>query len=242
MKWRLPILGLMVLSLVSIDLTAQRNLTAEQILDRMTQESASKQAVQKIRSIRTRGTVAYPAMNMQGTIEVNFKKPNRFLVKMNVQGLGEIMQGYDGKVGWERSPLTGLREIKGAELEQIRLNSDPLGSYEWRKLLKNPRLAGTAKVGNRNAHVIEATSIGGASMKYYIDTQNFRLLRIDMPVITQQGSLPATTYFEDYRRVDGILYPFTTRQTAAGVEAVIRLTEVKHNVSMSDSIFRKPKQ
>jgi len=242
MKWRLPILGLMALSLMTIDLTAQRKMTAEQILDRMTQVSQSKQAIAKIRTIRLRGTMSYPTMNMQGTLEIHFKKPSLVAVKINIQGIGEITQGYDGKVGWEKSPLTGLRELKGAELLQMRMNSDPTANYDWRRLLRNPRTAGTAKVENRNAHVIQARDITGGETKFYIDTQNFRLLRIDTVVATQQGSLPATMYFSDYRQIDGILYPFTTRQVAAGIEAVVRLTEVKHNVPVNDSIFRKPKQ
>ncbi|MFQ3610767.1 MAG: hypothetical protein SNJ72_04640, partial [Fimbriimonadales bacterium] len=61
MNWRLPILGLMVLSSLSLDLTAQRSLTAEQILDRMTQASASREALAKIRTVRMRATITYPS-------------------------------------------------------------------------------------------------------------------------------------------------------------------------------------
>jgi hypothetical protein len=35
--------------------------------------------------------------------------------------VGEIQQGYDGKVGWEKNPMTGLRELQGAELAQTAL-------------------------------------------------------------------------------------------------------------------------
>ncbi|MFQ3610926.1 MAG: outer membrane lipoprotein-sorting protein, partial [Fimbriimonadales bacterium] len=231
-----------VLSSLSLDLTAQRSLTAEQILDRMTQASASREALAKIRTVRMRATITYPSQNLQGTMEMNFKTPSRLLLKVNIQGIGEILQGYDGKVGWEKNPLTGLREIKGAELDQLRLTSNPASSYNWRQQLRSPRLAGTAKVDNRDAYVIEAKSVTGGDTKWYIDTKNFYLLRTDMTIATQQGTIPTTSYFSGYRRVDGILYPFTLRQVALGMESRIQFTEVKHNVPLNDSIFRKPKQ
>jgi hypothetical protein len=37
------------------------------------------------------------------------------------------------------------------------------------------------------------------------------------------------------------MYPFTTRQSTAGIEAVIKTERVRHNVSINDAVFRKPK-
>jgi hypothetical protein len=37
------------------------------------------------------------------------------------------------------------------------------------------------------------------------------------------------------------MYPFTTRQSTAGIEAMIKTERIRHNVPIDDAIFRKPK-
>lgn len=37
------------------------------------------------------------------------------------------------------------------------------------------------------------------------------------------------------------MYPFVMRQSSAGIEAVLKLERVRHNIPIDDSIFRKPK-
>ena len=78
-------------------------------------------------------------------------------------------------------------------------------------------------------------------VKVYIDVQRYLTLRMDMEIATPQGKLNTATFYEDYRRVDGVMYPFTTRQSTAGIEAVIKTERVRHNVSINDAVFRKPK-
>ena len=213
---------------------------AQQVLDRMAQAMGLANAA-KIRTVQMTGTISYPAQGIQGRYEALYKAPNKTLIKLNIQGLGEVQQGYDGKVGWEKNPMTGLRELQGAELAQVRWSAESGASNDLRKTLRNPKLAGQEKVGNRNAFVITAQTTAGVPIKVYIDAQRYLPLRMDMEAATPQGKLNIATFLEDYRRVDGIMYPFTTRQSTAGIEAVVKTERIRHNVPIDDAIFRKPK-
>jgi hypothetical protein len=64
---------------------------------------------------------------------------------------------------------------------------------------------------------------------------------MDLEAATPQGKLNIVFRFEDYRRIDGVMYAFTTRQSTAGIEAVQKIERVRHNVPIDDAIFRKPK-
>lgn len=213
---------------------------AQQVLDRMAQAMGLANAA-KIRTVQMTGTISYPAQGLQGRYEALYKAPNKTLIKLNIQGLGEVQQGYDGKVGWEKNPMTGLRELQGAELAQMRQSAQMGASNDLRKTLRNPKLAGQEKVGNRNTFVITAQTTTGAPIKVFVDAQRYLPLRMDIEIATPQGKLNTTTFLEDYRRVDGIMYPFTTRQSTAGIEAVVKTERVRHNVPIDDAIFRKPK-
>lgn len=235
-------IALGVLSLIALQPTAQQTKpqNAQQVLDRMAQAMGLAQ-FSKFRTIQITGAMQYPAQGIQGRFEAFYKLPNKFLMKMNVQGVGEIQQGYDGKVGWDKNPMTGLRELQGAELAQIRQSAAMGAASDLRKIVRNPQLRGQEKVGNRDAFVITAQSVTGNPMKIFIDAQRYLPLRMDTEAATPQGKLNTTTLFEDYRKVDGVMYAFKTRQSAAGLEAVVTIERVRHNAPINDSVFRKPK-
>lgn len=240
LRFGILVLGVVGWTVLQPAAQQSRPQNAQQVLGRMAQAMGIDKA-SKIRSAQITGTLSYPTQGIQGSYEAFYKAPNKMLVKLNIQGIGEIQQGYDGKVGWEKNPLTGLRELQGAELAQMRMSAQMGANNDLRKTLRNPKLAGQEKVGNRNAFVITAQTTAGAPIKVYIDTQRYLPLRMDMEVATPQGKLKASIYFEDYRRVDGIMYPFITRQSTAGIESVIRTKRVRYNVPINDAIFRKPK-
>ena len=236
------ILGLCIMSLTMLQPIAQQSKpqTAQQVLERAAQAMGLANAA-KIRTVQVIGTVSYPAQGLQGRLEAYYKSPNKFFAKITLQGVGEILQGYDGKIGWEKNPMTGLRELQGAELAQMRWSAESGASNDLRKTLRNPKLVGQEKVGNRNAFVITAQTTVGMPIKVYIDTQRYLTLRMDMEIATPQGKLNTTTFLEDYRRVDGVMYPFTIRQSTAGIEAVMKVERVRHNIAIDDAVFRKPK-
>ena len=240
LRFGILVLGVACLTVLQPIAQQARPQNAQQVLDRAAQAMGLANAA-KIRTVQMTGTISYPAQGMQGRYEAFYKAPNKTLLKATIQGIGEIQQGFDGKVGWEKSPITGLRELKDAELAQMRWSAEMGASNDLRKTLRNPRLIGQEKVGNRDTFVITAQTTVGTSIKVYIDMQRYLTLRMDMEIATPQGKLNTSTFLENYRRVDGIMYPFTIRQSTAGIEAVMRIERVRHNVPLSDAIFRKPK-
>lgn len=235
-------IGIAVLAMVLLtgSLLAQR-MTAEQILDRADAASGGAKARQ-IKTFHMKGSFQMPAQNLNGTMEVYFKAPSKILVKQTIPGVLDSSQGFDGKVGWEKNSLTGLRELKGAELEQLRLSSDLNSVTNWRKQYRNPKLRGTDKVGKYSVYVIDASTPFGAKVTLYIDTKEFLPRRVDAEAVTPQGRLNVRTLFEDYRKIEGIAYPFVMRQSIAGIEMVIRIQQIRHNTPLNDSLFRKPTQ
>jgi hypothetical protein len=240
LRFGMLVLGVACLTALQPIAQQARPQSAQQVLERAAQAMGLANAA-KIRTVQMTGTISSPAQGMQGRYEAFYKSPNKFLLKVNIQGIGEIQQGFDGKVGWEKNPMTGLRELQGAELAQMRQSAQMGANNDLRKTLRNPKLVGQEKVGNRNAFVITAQSAAGVPIKVYIDVQRYLTLRMDMEIATPQGKLNTATFYEDYRRVDGVMYPFTTRQSTAGIEAVIKTERVRHNVSINDAVFRKPK-
>jgi hypothetical protein len=53
--------------------------------------------------------------------------------------------------------------------------------------------------------------------------------------------LPQTELFSDYRNVDDVMIPFkVVSNNIANGDIVVRVTDVKFDVEVPDSLFRKP--
>jgi zinc protease len=214
--------------------------TVDQILDKFVEAIGGRQAMEKITSRVTKGTFEISAMGLKGEMEIYAKAPNKTLTVQNLSGVGEIRDGYDGKIAWSQNPMMGLREKSGAELAAIARASDIHAPIKTRQLYSKLELKGKEKVGNRETYVILATPAEGAPVKMYFDTQTGLLARTDTDLDTPQGQFRIETTVDDYREVDGVKIAFTMRQESSMASAVIKLTEVKHNVAIDDAKFNKP--
>jgi hypothetical protein len=214
--------------------------TVDQILDKYIQASGGRQAVEKITSRVTKGTVELSAMGLKGEIESYAKAPSKTLTIINLSGLGEFREGYDGKIAWSQNPMMGLREKSGDELAAIAQTSDIHAQIKTRQLYSKLDFKGKEKVGNRETYVILATPAVGAPVKMYFDTQTGLMARTDMDFETPQGQFHLESTMDDYREVDGVKIAFLARQKTSAADFVIKLTEVKHNVAIDDAKFNKP--
>lgn len=214
--------------------------TVDQLLDKFVQAIGGRHAVEKITSRVATGTFEVSTMGLKGEIEIYVKAPNKTLRIQRLSGVGEILDGYDGKIGWSQNPMVGLREKSGAELAAIARSSDLHAPIKTRQLYSKLEFKGKEKVGNRETYIILATPAEGAPVKMYFDTQTGLMARTDTDLETPEGRVHVETTTDDYREVDGVKIAFTLRQESSVGSAVIKLTEVKHNVAIDDAKFNKP--
>jgi outer membrane lipoprotein-sorting protein len=178
-------------------------------------------------------------MGVKGTIEIYTKAPNKMFTIQNIPGFGMITDGYDGQIAWSQDPSSGLRQKKGEELAQTKRFADFTGNV--RTQYSKFELKGTEKVADKDAYVIVATPNEGKPETWFFDTQSGLMIRSDMTMISPMGEIPVKMFFEDYRDFEGMLMPYTTRQVATAFTAVIKIEEVKSNVTIDDAKFAMPK-
>ena len=110
--------------------------TARSIIDRHILAVGGRAAILARSSSHAVGTVSIPSAGMTGSVDVFTAKPDKSLLRITLGGIGSIEEGFDGKVGWSLSPMTGPTLVQGKELEQKRFDSDFLadlhsdGRYE----------------------------------------------------------------------------------------------------------------
>lgn len=212
---------------------------ADALFDNYVKAIGGEAAHGKLKSRVTRGSMEIAPMGVKGTFETSQKAPQMYAMTMNLTGLGVMQQGYDGGVGWSKDPFTGLRELKEGELAAMQ-RAAYLNPAAMRKAYKSMKVTGRSKVGEREAYVVEGAHGGDTPDKFYFDAQTGLLLRMDAVVNGPQGRVVSETTMDDYRDVDGVKVPFSTRSTLGAATVVMRIEEVKHDVALEDKIFAKP--
>ena len=212
----------------------------DQILEKYTQALGGKAAIEKLTSRVIKGTVENPSTGETGSIEIYKKAPDKLMVSINLPSAGLSTRGYNGVSGWTYNPDDGPADMSPSDLAGMKLESSFYREIRLKDLFPSMALAGTAKVGDRDAYVVTAPRPDGTE-KLYFDTQSGLLVRDDVPAETDGGETTVESTLEDYREVDGVKLPFTIRQTSPDFDFVIRFTEIRHNVPIDNAKFEKPK-
>jgi len=214
--------------------------SVEQILSHYVQALGGKAAMDRLTSMTLTGTVEVPSAGLSGKAEMITRAPNKYLLKVDITGIGAFTQGYDGTAGWSQDPINGLRDITGVELAQLKREADFHREAHMKEVYTKLAVTGREKVGTSDAYVVEATPPEGGSEKLYFDTQTGLLVRTDAVSRSPQGEIPAEVYIEDYKEVNGVKVPLTVRQVTSVVTSLIRFTDVKPNLEVEPNKFSKP--
>ncbi len=203
--------------------------------------AGDKAAFTKIKTLVMRGTMTLSAQNLSGAMDIQMAFPDKIHVSQEIGGVGKFEQGYDGKQGWSRDPLNGLRTLAGAELGQMRRQADEVRSSDWHQLYSKAELIGLRKVGAESAYAVRLTpKRGGKPVIIYYDTRTKLPLRTDTIVETAQGAIPTQTFASDFRIVSGVMMPFKSRQVIGATEVSLLYDRIEFNAPINESVFAKP--
>jgi hypothetical protein len=225
--------------------------TADQLFDKYLRALGGRPAVDEIKTRLTKVTLLRPKLVNSGTpraailnrgetwtMETFQKAPDKYLAVITTPQ-GVIYQGFNGSVGWTRTP-GGTREMNSGEVARIKRQADLSKDLKLKDQYSRMSVTGAEKIGDREAYVVEAMSLDQKIEKLFFDTESGLLLRRTVFTETKLGLDPEQTDYEDYRAVDGIRLPFVVRTSYLDdnhLGTTRTLTEVKHNMPIDDARF-----
>ncbi len=227
---------------------------AEQLFDKYIEALGGEAAIDKIKTRSSKVTLLRPKLVNSGTpkaamltrsetwtMETFQKGPDKYVAIITTPE-GVINQGFNGTVGWIKNP-TEQRELNSAQLARMKRDVDFYKDLNLRERYAKTVVTGKEKIGDREAYVIEATSIENKPEKLFFDIQTGLLLRRTVFTETKLGMDPQQTDYEDYRVVDGVRLPFTVMVSFlddSHYGTTRKLTEVRQNVPIDDAKFNMP--
>lgn len=218
---------------------APPSLTAGQIIEKSIEASGGRKAMESMTSLWGRVHIENATQNMHGDIEYYTKAPNKRLVVVRIEDLGELRQGFDGVNGWV-SMGEGVSDMNPEQLAAFKREAVFNPMLNWRQIYPKARLRGKEMVDGREAYALEMTAADGKTEVHYYDAETFLLVRQRGVRDTPQGPQRMTLDYLDYRDVSGLKMPFLMKQSMAAGGAVSRTEIMMVNVPIDDAMFSKP--
>lgn len=212
--------------------------TAEEIINRYISKIGGKVKFKLITSLKLEGNIT--ENGRQASVAIYRKAPDYFISSLKTPR-GEMQRGYNGKIGWEKFG-SHAREIKGDNLEELKLESDFYLPVNMLKKYSALKLNDVSVINGDTVYVVEGKASGHRNIKLYFNTRTGLLERQVLLNKTPLGYLPVETDFKDYRSVNGVLFPFSVH--TANYERVqdTKFDNISANLKIENSIFDLPEK
>lgn len=208
------------------------DLTVNQILDKYVQAVGGEEAIHKITSRRCLGKVTTDLTDRQNPayesklFRISCKEDGKHLFEELIDGPSS-RRGNDGKIRW-RADQCGITSLDGGDLK-LEFLTDPKGPLRVEDYFGNLTHKGTFEVKGRTCFRLEPANLKPEYYSLYFDVETGMLLAIGYH-----------WYPEDYREVDGVLFPFKIAAGRKGGSTVYQFEKVEHNVPLDDGLFAIP--
>jgi hypothetical protein len=203
--------------------------TPRRIIDRHIVAIGGRSAIMARTSTHATGTVSIPSAGMTGSVDIFTAKPDKTLLRITLGGIGSIEEGFDGKVGWSLSPMTGPALVQDKELEQKRFDSDFLADLHAEARYESMTTVEKTEFDGRQCYKLRLVRRGGGEEFEFYDVATGLKAGSITTRESPMGPITATATEGDYRRFGPLLQPTTVKSSAMGLEQVITLTSIEYD-------------
>lgn len=199
---------------------------ARDLIDRYVEAIGGRQAHARPTSIRSVGSLSMPTMGLEGEFEL-LQLPSRgSRMRTVIPGLGEMLVGFDGEVGWSVNAMTGPSLMEGDELEQVRERSLLEAALRSPEVIAESETVERTEFGETACWRVRLVWRSGRETHDCYALETGLLVASEETQASATGEVPVVTIYADYREFHGMNLPTTLRQSTMGIEQVMEIHEV----------------
>lgn len=210
---------------------ATQTKSVDSVLQAYVQALGGEPALDRIDDRQTEAKVHHA-----GKVTYFWAKPNKVVRVAH----GEKV-GFDGSSGWMLSRKKKITKLPKPEQQALETDANPVRYAHLRELYADLEPSPPERLDDRQMDVLVAPNNIG-STKFYFDSITHLLVQIEEFGVTSAYYTQGTA-FSDYKRTDGILFPFRIVHTTTepGIkDEDIRFSSVDQNVGLKPEIFTRP--
>jgi hypothetical protein len=209
------------------------------IIDRHIAAVGGRKTILAHSSTHATGTVTIAGSGVNGTFELFSAKPNLTMLKITLGGIGDVFEGFDGTVAWNRSPMTGPMLSQGKELEQKKFDADYFADLHDDARYASMKTVDKAPFDGRLCYKVSLVrKDGGEDFDFYEVASGLKAGSLATRE-TSMGAITATQVVSDYKKFGDVLQPSVVKQSAMGVQQVLTFTLIEYD-KVDRSVFTLP--
>ncbi len=226
------------MSVLPVLAVAQSLPAPKELMDKHNAAAGGRAALDRHTSVHMTASMTMAAMGMQASMDVYKAKPNRFFQKVTLPQLGDILQGYDGTVGWTMNPMTGAQLLDGALADGMKSNADFFGSLQDDANYSKAETVELADFEGKSCYKVRLVRDGREGFEYF-DKATGLIAGVSGSTQTAQGPIESTTIMREWMEVDGVKFPKVIEQRTANGTATITFSAVEFD-KVDPAVFDLP--
>jgi len=214
--------------------------TAEEIVGKYEDATGARDAKARFTTRAVKGIYQTEDASGFAGIEEFSKTPNKRYFKISFTNGITIREVCDGKAAWIEDPAGGVHAYTGVALESRLRAASFINGAGLLDLNMPGRVVGIVQVGPHSTYEVQFAPDKKYTLFVYFDTTTGLAVRADDVFRKDGGDFTVETFMDDYRAVDGLNVPFRFRHVEKGNIFTIRVTQIKNNPPVDDSLFVRP--
>lgn len=231
-----PVLLLAALLVSPHVLVAQ---TPAEILARYTRAVDPEGKIATVQGMKLTLKMEIPAAGMSADIVALQARPNLMVLNIDIPGLGQMRQGYDGSTAWAADPMQGPRLMSGAEATAFIDEADMRSMVRTMGLFSSVEPAGETEVDGVKAACLKLTWASGRVTTECYSSATGLIVESRSKQESQQGEIDAVSRPSDYRMAGGFLVAHRVVQSAMGMQQIMTLVTVEY-APLAPTLFELP--
>ncbi len=221
---------------------AQTAPRAEEIFARHVAAVGGKDAILKLSSVKTTGTMQVVSMGLTAAVETYLAAPNRVAMRITIPGIGDIASGYDGTTAWEVNPMQGPRIKSDKEKMTTQEEADFYGSMLFSKeRFTSAETVGPTQFGGEKAWQVKTVLKSGRVVNEYFSIATGLRIGSQTTQESPSGTLDVTTVESSYKQFGGLMMPTKTEMSTGATKMVLTVTDIAFG-ELPSSTFALPPQ
>lgn len=208
---------------------APAGVTADQVINNYITAIGGAKVLAKVKDLTMKA-----GASMQGqeiTFDTYLKAPDKMFFQVGSGAMVFAKQIYNNGKGVASSPMSGeSKAIEGDELAGMKEGSLIFSEMHYAKLGYTIDLLGIEETKDQKQYYkVQVTKGTDKKDIEYYDVQSGLKIRTE----SKQGN----TEYADYKPIDGILFPFSIKQTMGPQSFNLTVSEIKVNSGLKDDLF-----
>jgi outer membrane lipoprotein-sorting protein len=218
--------------------------TVDEIIAKHVQARGGMDKLKAAKSIRTTGKMTV-GPGMEAPVVVEQKRPSYIRIEFTIQGMTGMM-AYDGKGGWSLMPFNGKKDPEAMgedDLKEAQEQADMDGPLiDYKEKGNKIELIGKESVEGTDAYKLKATLKDGTIQYSYLDADSYLVIKEESKRTIRGAERESEATIGDYKKVDGIMFPFSIETGAKGdsQKQKIIVEKIEINPAIDDSRFKMP--